>query len=167
VCILKAYTSSVKFHARGCAARGLAAGPAPRYAPRVHEWALADAVVECILGTLENGEPDRLVSAEILIGELQAVEREIFDFALRQLLQPRGVPMERVSIIVQPAEFRCGVCGRSWNLKDLSTLDDEQREAVHFLPESLHAFVRCPGCGSADFRVEKGRGVSVGRIVTA
>jgi hydrogenase nickel incorporation protein HypA/HybF len=36
-----------------------------------------------------------------------------------------------------------------------------EREAVHFLPEAAHAYLRCPRCGSVDFDVAAGRGVSI------
>ena len=130
----------------------------------VHEWALADAVVESIRQALQGASPDRLESVEILIGELQAVDTEIFRFGLSTLLENEGFGMERLSLAVQKAEIGCRACGLQWSLDDDPGLDPEQREAVHFLPESLHAFVRCPGCGSADFSVVKGRGVSIGKI---
>ena len=43
-------------------------------------------------------------------------------------------------------------------------MTEETREAIHFLPEAAHAFVRCPSCGSPDFAVSKGRGVSIKSI---
>ena len=39
-----------------------------------------------------------------------------------------------------------------------------EREAIHFVPESAHAFLRCPACKSPDFEISKGRGVWVERI---
>jgi hydrogenase nickel incorporation protein HypA/HybF len=41
----------------------------------------------------------------------------------------------------------------------LRSLDEEAREAIHFLPEAAHAYIRCPKCGSPDFEILSGRGV--------
>jgi hydrogenase nickel incorporation protein HypA/HybF len=130
----------------------------------VHEWALADAVVESIRSALGGAPADRLKSVEILVGELQAIDPEIFRFGLSTLLEEVGIGMEKIAIEVEKAEMRCRACGFRWNLDEDPGLDSGEREAVHFLPESLHAFVRCPGCGGADFGVEKGRGVRIGRL---
>ena len=43
-------------------------------------------------------------------------------------------------------------------------LDEQTREAIHFLPEAAHAFIRCPSCKSPDYRVQAGRGVSIASI---
>lgn len=133
--------------------------------PPVHEWALADAVVETIRGALVGRSSGSLEFVEIFVGELQAVDPEILRFGLETLLVGLGIGMEKIRISEEKAEMLCRACGHEWNLAGDPGLDQEQREAIHFLPESIHAFVRCPGCGSADFSVEKGRGVSIGRIL--
>ncbi len=97
----------------------------------------------------------------VLVGELQAIDREIFEFALASLAAEAGLPADSFVVRAEPAQFRCRACGRRWGLGAESGLTDEQREAIHFLPESAHAFVRCPGCGSVDFEVERGRGVAI------
>ncbi len=130
----------------------------------MHEWALADAVVTAVLNALPGRDPRRLRSAQVLVGELQAVDREILLFGLGTLLEPHGIPVERFTIETQKAELLCRSCGHAWGLADDTRLTEEEREAVHFLPEAAHAFVRCPRCSSADFSVASGRGVSIGRI---
>jgi hydrogenase nickel incorporation protein HypA/HybF len=42
--------------------------------------------------------------------------------------------------------------------------DAAEAEAVHFIPELAHAFLQCPSCGSPDFEMLAGRGVSIGSI---
>jgi hydrogenase nickel incorporation protein HypA/HybF len=133
----------------------------------MHEWALADAVVTAIRGTLGDKEPSSLRSVRILIGELQAVDREIFSFGLSTLLVPFGIAPQAIVLETEKAELACRACGRRWSLAEDSAVTEDQREAIHFLPEAAHAFIRCPGCGSADFSVEKGRGVSIAAIELA
>jgi hydrogenase nickel incorporation protein HypA/HybF len=133
----------------------------------MHEWALADAVVEAIRGALGGVSSNSLISAEVSLGELQALNPEIFGFALDTLLANHGIQREKIHISTEKAEMRCHACGHRWHLETDPGLDAEMREAIHFLPESIHAFVRCPNCGSADFSLEKGRGIRMGRISVA
>ncbi len=127
----------------------------------MHEWALADAVVVSILNALDGRDPRSLRRARIVLGELQAVDREIFLFGLRNLLESHGIGEEKVILQEEKAEFACGHCGRRWGLEEDPGLSAEQKESIHFLPEAAHAFARCPACKSADFSVEKGRGVGI------
>ncbi len=133
----------------------------------VHEWALADAVVETVLKALDGRPPGTLRAVEILVGELQSADVGILEFALKTLLEERGIDPGAVRLEREKAGMRCRACGREWSLDGDSGLDAGALEAVHFLPESIHAFSRCPACGSADFSVEKGRGVSISRLLLA
>jgi hydrogenase nickel incorporation protein HypA/HybF len=126
----------------------------------MHEWALAEAVIAAAQKRVKPGEERSPGSVTVLIGELQAIDREIFSFALESMLPGSALPADLFRMETEPAEFLCRACGRMWGLAEAG-LTAEEREAIHFLPESAHAFVRCPGCGSVDFGVEKGRGVSI------
>jgi len=130
----------------------------------MHEWALADAVIEATVTALEGRDPACLRAVNVLIGELQAIDREIFDFALSTLREEKPFRAARYNLETEPAAFLCAACGREWSLQETASLSTETREAIHFLPEAAHAFVRCPSCGSPDFRVHKGRGVSISSL---
>ena len=125
----------------------------------MHEWALADAVVATAARQAEGRDPSVPLRVTVLIGELQAIDRDIFSFALRTLAGECSLPADFFRLQTEPAAFRCRACARQWGLDGQAGLTDEEREAIHFLPESAHAFLRCPACGSLDFAVEKGRGV--------
>jgi len=127
----------------------------------VHEWALADAVVEAALAALGKRDPACLRGVTVLIGELQAIDREIFSFALETIVSEKPFPASIFHLETEKAVFRCEVCTTEWRLEDSQTVTEEQREAIHFLPESARAFIRCPACGSPDFRLQRGRGVSI------
>jgi len=127
----------------------------------VHEWALAEAVIEATSGALEGRDPACLRGVTVLLGELQAVDREIFSFALGTLVQERPFRAAAYTLETEPASFRCSSCEREWSLADCAGLAGDAREAIHFLPETAHAFIRCPSCGSPDYRVQAGRGVRI------
>ncbi len=130
----------------------------------MHEWALADAVIEATSTALAGRNPSCLRAVTVTLGELQAIDHETFTFALNTLREER--PFRSASFILEtePALFLCGHCGREWSLADTRNLDDTTREAIHFLPEAAHAFIRCPVCASPDYRVQKGRGVSIASL---
>jgi len=130
----------------------------------MHEWALADAVIESTSAALGGRDPSCLRTVRVLVGELQAIDREIFDFALRTLLAERPFREAVYEVETEPAAFHCEKCAGEWVLSETASLTAETREAIHFLPEAAHAFVRCPRCGSPDYRVVRGRGVSIASI---
>lgn len=103
-----------------------------------------------------------VTEVNIRLGELQQVDVEIFRFALSQL-KTRNLEKARFNIRRAEAHLRCRVCGHEWRFS-ADELDEEAREAVHFVPEVAHTFVRCPGCGSRDFEVVSGRGVWIESI---
>lgn len=133
----------------------------------MHEWALAEAVV---LTAVEVAQREHLSEVSLLtlrMGELQQIEREAFDFALAELIKPRKALLgnARVEIEKEEARFTCRVCSHSWGFKDVqSALPGSDAEAVHFVPEMAHAFMRCPNCGSPDFEITQGRGIRVASV---
>jgi hydrogenase nickel incorporation protein HypA/HybF len=130
----------------------------------VHEWALAEAVIESTSRALADRDPACLRSVAVRLGELQAIDREIFQFALDTLLVEKPFHQAVFKLEIEPAGFHCAACNEEWSLQETTGLTDETREAIHFLPEAAHAFVRCPACGSPDYSVVKGRGVSIESI---
>lgn len=130
---------------------------------KMHEWALAEAVLQSVEDELADRGPISVRSVTLLFGELQKIDREVFLIGLRSLCRDTSLNPDVFQVEEEPASFRCSGCGREWGL-DETGATEEEREAIHFLPESAHAYMRCPGCGSPDFRVEKGRGVVIQAI---
>lgn len=127
----------------------------------MHEWALAEAVVATVdkIQAENGGKP--VLAVRVRIGELQKIEMEAFRQGLGSFLEGRPFGIDVFHFDTEEASFLCNGCGREWLLDSLPELDAEEREAIHFLPESAHVYVRCPYCGSPDFRLQKGRGVSI------
>jgi hydrogenase nickel incorporation protein HypA/HybF len=127
----------------------------------MHEWALADAVIEATSSALGGRNPVCLREVTVSLGELQAIDREILSFALTTLLQERPFRGAVYRLETEPARFRCGACSAEWGFSETKGLDEQSREAIHFLPEAAHAFIRCPRCASPDYQVAAGRGVRI------
>ena len=67
-----------------------------------------------------------------------------------------------IDLRVEPALCRCRSCEREFGFSEADAgagLEADQSEAIHFIPELAHTYLRCPDCGSPDFEVTQGRGV--------
>ncbi|MDI6839638.1 MAG: hydrogenase nickel incorporation protein HypA [bacterium] len=137
----------------------------------MHEWALAEAVVSTALGVAEKEKLKRIDKIKIKMGELQQIDTEIFRFALKEIVQCRGLinqtptPLRKAKIEIgtEKAILKCRVCEHNWAFGDME-LNDEESESIHFVPEVAHAYIKCPKCGSPDFEFIKGRGIFIESI---
>lgn len=128
----------------------------------MHEWALAEAVIKTTSQIAKKKGLDNITEVNIRLGELQQVDIEIFEFALSQLKTPR-LEKAQFNIRRDEAKLQCRVCNYEWRFSS-ADLNEEAREAIHFVPEIAHAFMKCPRCGSPDFEVVSGRGVWIESI---
>jgi hydrogenase nickel incorporation protein HypA/HybF len=123
----------------------------------MHEWALAEAVISTASQIAEKEGLNAISEVKIKVGELQQVELDIFEFALSQL--KTGIFKDaKFAIETVKAELKCRVCGHEWSFSE-ARLSGDSAEAIHFVPETIHAYIKCPKCGSPDFEIVKGRGV--------
>jgi hydrogenase nickel incorporation protein HypA/HybF len=127
----------------------------------MHEWALAEAVVSTVERLYEENGRKTVLAVNVLIGELQHIEMEVFSVGLKNILAGRPFDPDVFHFEIEKATFRCNACKQDWLLEQHPDLGKEEREAIHFLPEAAHVYMRCPFCGSPDFGLEKGRGVSI------
>ena len=123
----------------------------------MHEWALAESVISTVSQIAKKEGLKEISEVKIVVGELQQVELDIFKFALSQL-KTSELEKTKFSIKVSKAQFQCRVCGNKWSFEKVN-LGEDDAEAIHFLPEVAHTYIRCPKCGSPDFEVIKGRGI--------
>lgn len=130
----------------------------------MHEWALAEAIVETVKAKAFEWGRTRFSLLKVKLGELQQVDKEILSFALNELLNiakdENGISVEKVIFVEEKAVAECLRCGYRWDL-DTASLGEEIKEYIHFVPEVVHTFASCPRCGSTDFDIASGRGVSV------
>jgi hydrogenase nickel incorporation protein HypA/HybF len=123
----------------------------------MHEWALAEAVIKTAVEIAEKEGLKQVTEVTVRIGELQQVERPIFRFALSQL-KPVNLKTAKFHLLTAKTTLKCRVCGNTW-VYDKRKVDKETAEAIHFVPEVAHSFIKCPKCGSPDFEIAEGRGV--------
>jgi hydrogenase nickel incorporation protein HypA/HybF len=123
----------------------------------MHEWALAEAVISTVSQIAEKEDLKEVAEVEIKVGELQQIERDILEFALSQL---KTLKLKNVKFHIKTvkAELKCRVCGHKWIFRK-EKMNEEIAEAIHFIPEIAHTYIKCPKCGSPDFEILKGRGI--------
>jgi hydrogenase nickel incorporation protein HypA/HybF len=128
----------------------------------MHEWALAEAVIASALETARKQALKSITEVTIRVGELQQIDHDILEFALSQL---RTAKFKKTKFLIETerAQFQCRSCGYSWDFTK-EGLKPDTAEAIHFLPEIAHTYIKCPKCGSPDFEVVHGRGVWLQRI---
>ena len=131
----------------------------------MHEWALAQAVVLAAKDRAKEQGIKELKGVEVLIGELQTIDREVFSFALDNIKAEIGAESAVFSLISEPAKMRCRVCQNEFLFCDLTEeMTEDEIEMIHFLPDISKAFMKCPSCDSPDYDITQGRGVSLGRV---
>lgn len=132
----------------------------------MHELALAEAVLSAARETAEREGFKRVTKLVVSLGELQQISIPSFEFCLKEVRPSAGPLVTEAEIVLQtePAELSCRPCARTFSLADARAPEGDNAEAVHFIPELVHAFVSCPSCGSVDFAVLRGRGVSISSI---
>lgn len=123
----------------------------------MHEWALAEAVITAAAEIAKKERMKEITEVTIKIGELQQVEREIFVFALKQL-RPAEFKKTRFRVSKGRARLKCRACGNTWIFQK-TELDEKTAEAIHYVPEVAHTYIKCKRCGSPDFEIVQGRGI--------
>jgi hydrogenase nickel incorporation protein HypA/HybF len=123
----------------------------------MHEWALAEAVITAAQQIAEKEKLKEIKEVTIKVGELQQIEQSILRFALSQL-KPASFKNAKFRITKAKTTLKCRVCENTWLFRK-NKLDEGTAEAIHFVPEVAHAYIKCPKCGSPDFEITEGRGV--------
>lgn len=136
----------------------------------MHEMALAEGVMATALASA-HAQGDRPIRRLVIrVGQLQQIHTDVMRDCL-QSVQPPEEPLLQNMVLeleIEPAAFACRACQHPYGLDDLpSAPDEDELEAIHFVPELAHSYIQCPSCGSPDFEVVSGRGVAIERIEVA
>src|SRR5208282_3279158 len=123
----------------------------------MHEWALAEAILASAKEIAEKENLKEITEVTVKVGELQQVEPDILRFALSQM-KTEIFKNAKFRILKAKSTLKCRVCGTTWEF-NLKKLDKNTAEAIHFVPEVAHTYIKCPKCGSPDFEIVSGRGV--------
>jgi hydrogenase nickel incorporation protein HypA/HybF len=128
----------------------------------MHEWALAEGVIATAQKFAEENGLVKVTEVVIMVGELQQVEHDVLEFAFDQI-KTELFKEAKFVLKTQPAMFKCRACGNEWSFKSQGLAKDIS-EAIHFVPEMAHVYIKCTECESPDFEVSQGRGVWLATI---
>ena len=133
----------------------------------MHEWALAESILTAAVEVANKEKLKKITKIQITIGELQQIEQDIFKFALDGIIKEQRDKLKdvKIQIKIETSSLKCKSCGITWSFKEMQKkLNEDESEAIHFIPEVAFVHARCPKCKSPDFEIEKGRGVSITSI---
>ena len=133
----------------------------------MHEWALAEGVLETARGVAEREHFTSITTIVVRIGELQQIKESTFRKSIDAVLptMPDALQQAKIELEIEPVRFRCRVCGREYDKQEAAgELGPDEWEAIHFVPELAKSYLGCPSCGSPDFEVTQGRGVQIDSI---
>ena len=133
----------------------------------MHEWALAESIITTVIETAKKEKLKIIKEIKIQIGELQQIEKDIFKFALNEIIKSQDKKIKDVKIKIEIIKsiLKCKNCEHTWSFSNMKKkLDEDESEAIHFIPEVAFVHTRCPKCGSPDFEITIGRGVSIAHI---
>lgn len=130
----------------------------------MHEWALAESILTSAVYEAKKQKLKKIDEITISLGELQQIEMEIFQFALDEMIKAQDDVLKNVKTVIkiEKSIMKCNHCKTEWSFDDIKKkLDEDESEAIHFLPEVAIVHSRCIKCGSPDFDIVAGRGVSI------
>jgi len=128
----------------------------------MHEWALAEGVITTAQRFAEENGLTKVTEVVVMIGELQQIDHDVLEFTFEHLKTELFKDAKFV-LKTQPAMFKCRACGNEWSFK-AQGLSEDISEAIHFVPEMAHVYIKCTECESPDFEVSQGRGVWLATI---
>lgn len=133
----------------------------------MHEWALAESILVAAVEAAEKEKLKKISEINIGIGQLQQISKDIFEFAINEVIKDQDEKLKnaKINITIEKSTLSCNKCNHRWDFEDIKKkLTDDEGESIHFLPEVTFVHTRCPKCGSPDFEIKEGRGVSIQSI---
>lgn len=135
----------------------------------MHEWSLASGIIETVSDEYAKQNARNVKSIDIMVGEISQIEVDILSDALKTLKIGTVVENSQINIEIERTDLKCRECGHTWGFEEvrneLDPISDGGDNPVHYLPESIAAFVGCPKCGSPDMEVMGGRGVRISKMI--
>jgi len=142
----------------------------------LHEWSLAEAVINSLIRLAEDRGATAFEEVEITHGEIMELDTLVFRTAFRELSKGTLVEGTRLMLKEEKAKFKCNNCGAEWDFETVEKILSEEfsvieepsgtkESALHFLPNLAPALLKCPSCGSRDFDLASGKGLRISKVV--
>ena len=131
----------------------------------MHEASLVEGIIDGV-SEVARKRRGRVLSFRVKVGELAQFDLGLIKELLTEFMN--GTPLEGAAAVVQEEKcrVRCESCRSDWIFGDLvGALQDDEKEVIHFLPELLATYCKCPSCSKGYFKILEGRSVRVEEVV--
>jgi len=130
----------------------------------VHEYSIAEGVVLSVKSLMREEGLSEVSEVTLSVGDLAQIDKEVLLELLKILSSEYGLGNVKYVIVSEETTFKCNYCGFSWGwssvkdsiLKDLCGDFIECDNPVHFIPDLINVFMKCPKCGSQDYNILTG-----------
>lgn len=134
----------------------------------MHEWAIAQGIIDA-LNDISSKERMKIKKVKISVGELSNYDLEVLEYALKSIASEVRLNNVDFELKIERTLFKCNYCNSEWAIEDikeqlLDMYDPKSEIPMHYIPEIIVAFLKCPNCGSPDFNIIAGRGVKINEI---
>lgn len=127
----------------------------------MHEFTIAQGIVD-LLRESYSMRGYKIVSFKIAVGELSMFDKGIIVDLINELIKGTELEGVKFTVLVEEAAIKCESCNHIHMFNELTkSIGSEEKEMIHFIPELISSYVRCPLCGSRDLKILTGRGVKV------
>ena len=144
----------------------------------MHEWSLAQAIVESITEAVNKKNSKRVKSLEVEIGSLAMLDKDIIVEAIKTLSEGTKLEGAEIKVYEEETKFRCKKCGKIWSFSEVkeeleknwedTKIKDEygtQDLSIHYFPELVFTMMSCPSCGSKDFEILGSKEITIRNVV--
>ncbi len=142
----------------------------------MHEWSLASGVVLTLKKIMDEKKAKGVREVRLVVGELSQIDKNILRDAITTLSEEELGSKVNVVIEEEKARLKCNTCGYEFGfgevfeqLRRIFCPDlkpgEECENPVHYVPELVSTYIRCPRCGSPDIEIVAGRGVWIKSVV--
>jgi len=129
----------------------------------MHEWAISESILNSAIDSARAQGILKLTKIRIGVGELAQLEPDILRFALEKIKAGTLAGTAILEIETVPARFSCRSCENEWGFADVKAKlfsDVGKEDPLHYVPDFIYSFMRCPRCDSPDFNITSGRDTS-------
>lgn len=143
----------------------------------MHEWSLAQAIVESVTEAANKENARRVKILEVEIGSLAMLDKDIIVEAIKTLSEGTKLEGAEIKVYEEETKFRCEKCKKIWSFSEVkdklekdwedTKIKDEhgtQDLSVHYFPELIFAMISCPSCGSKDFEILGSRELTIKNV---
>lgn len=130
----------------------------------MHEYSLVKGIIDAVQERVDE-KRGRVVSVEVRVGELAQFDLRLVRELLNELKIGTSLAGAKMVVRTERSKVRCLGCGSVWRFEDvIQPMSADAKEVVHYFPELLSSYSRCPSCSKSYLEIVEGRGVRIAKV---